>query len=64
MSFEDSSRMEKRKMGNNWFEHKVGWPEVTKGIYDERMTAGKRRFDEPGMEIKYRNKEKKYGKIY
>tara|TARA_R100001594_G_C4036523_1_gene262305 strand:+ start:219 stop:389 length:171 start_codon:yes stop_codon:yes gene_type:complete len=30
---------------------KIGWPEVTKGIFEERMIAAGRRFDEPGMEI-------------
>jgi|TARA_R110002072_G_scaffold85965_1_gene194213 hypothetical protein len=30
-----------------------GWPEWKKGTFEKIMTASKRRFDEPGMEIRF-----------
>ncbi len=35
--------------------NKIKFPEVNKAVFDERMAEKKRRFDEPGMEIKYKN---------
>ena len=60
-----------KKNGNQTFTHegrlegaaklkesRSGWPQVTKGVFDERMLAAGRRFDEPGMEIVEKNQIK------
>tara|TARA_R100000655_G_scaffold92585_2_gene133747 strand:+ start:312 stop:470 length:159 start_codon:yes stop_codon:yes gene_type:complete len=35
--------------------NKIKFPEVNKAVFDERMAEKNRRFDEEGMEIKYKS---------
>ena len=43
-------------------ETKTGWPEWKKGRFEAKMKELNRRFDEPGMEIKFRQVKIEYSK--
>lgn len=48
----------RRLGGQKATQMRSGWPEWKKGTIEDNLTAAGRRFDEPGMEVKFKPRPK------